>query len=58
MKNVTPISQLDDGDYELKYRENQEKPSELDNPFEFWLKTKVKFHISEGQFDREALKLL
>lgn len=53
LKNVTPIGQLDDGDfsgYKIQ-RENQEKPSELDNPFEFWLKTKVKFHISEGQFD-------
>lgn len=53
LKNVTPIGQLDDGDfsgYKIQ-RENREKPSELDNPFEFWLKTKVKFHISEGQFD-------
>ena len=53
LKNVTPISQLEDGDFSeyKKPREERVKPSELDNPFEFWLKTKIKFHISEGQFD-------
>jgi hypothetical protein len=53
LKNVTPIYKLEDGDfsgYETPLAERV-KPSELDNPFEFWLKTKVKFHISEGQFD-------
>lgn len=53
LKNLTPIHQLDDGDfsgYKIP-RDERPKPSELDNPFEFWLKTKVQFHISEGQFD-------
>lgn len=53
LKNLTPIHQLDDGDfsgYKIP-RDERPKPSELDNPFEFWLKTKVKLHISKGQFD-------
>lgn len=56
LKDVTPIPHLDDGDFS-RYntpRDERERPSELDNPFEFWLKTKVKFHISEGQFDIET----
>lgn len=58
LRNVIPISQLDDGDfsgYKIKKGERV-RPSELDNPFEFWLKTKVNFHISEGQFDRGSIE--
>jgi hypothetical protein len=58
LRNIIPISQLDDGDfssYKTK-KEERVRPSELDNPFEFWLKTKVNFHISEGQFDRGSIE--
>ena len=53
LKNVIPIGQLTDGDfsgYQVPGEERQ-RPSELDNPFEFWLKEKVSFHISQGEFD-------
>jgi hypothetical protein len=56
LKNVTPIYELNDGDFSSykMSRDERTKPSELDNPFEFWLRTKVKFHVSEGQFDKES----
>ncbi len=55
LKNVTPIYQLKDGDFSDYNKPKEEREgSELDNPFEFWLRTKVKFHISEGQFDMET----
>jgi hypothetical protein len=52
LRNITPIYQVNDGDFsDYKKPREEREGSELDNPFEFWLKTKVKFHISEGQFD-------
>ena len=52
LRNITPIYQLDDGDFsDYKKTREEREGSELNNPFEFWLKTKVKFHISEGQLD-------
>ena len=56
LKNIIPIYQLADGDFSGYEEGDKPKPSALDNPFHYWLKTKVKQHISNGQFDRDSLK--
>jgi hypothetical protein len=48
LKNILPIGQLEDGllDAYLSRKEERSKPSELDNPFEYWLKIKVNHHTN------------
>jgi len=61
-KNVNPIDKLTDGDFS-DYGQpfaSRPHPSALDNAFEFWLKTKINYHVKQGQLavvdDEGALK--
>ena len=56
LKNIFPISQLKDGNFdEYKNSDKISKTSELNNPFKYWLKTKVQYHRNKGTFDGKSI---
>ena len=57
LKNMIPIGYLTEGDFSLyKYKEDERpKPSELDNPFKYWLKQTVQYHKNKGEFDTKNI---
>jgi len=59
LKNIIPTGHLKDGDFHY-YKEEEKveeipKVSDLDNPFKYWLKTKVKYHIKKKEFDSKNI---
>jgi len=63
LQNIVPIQHLTYGDFSAYKSDIKDeeipKPSELDNPFKFWLKTKAIYHKNKGEIivdDTMALK--
>lgn len=56
LRNIFPISQLKDGYFdEYKDPDKISKTSELNNPFKYWLITKVQYHQNKGTFDGKSI---
>jgi len=57
-QNIVPIGYLTDGDFDVykTYEDgNLPKGSELNNPFKYWLKTKVQYHKYRGEIDIDSI---
>jgi hypothetical protein len=54
LQNIFPIGYLTDGKFDDYKKYNKHDPpitSELSNPYLYWLKTKVQYHIKRNEFD-------
>lgn len=53
LQNIVPIGYLTDGDFDAYDVKKVERPvnSELNNPFKYWLKTKVQYHIRKQEIN-------
>ncbi len=53
LRNIIPITERKDGIFKDVFEKEDDFPvnSEVRNPFKYWLKNKVKHHISKKQFD-------
>ncbi|MDP3297463.1 MAG: hypothetical protein Q8N09_07735 [Thermodesulfovibrionia bacterium] len=60
LRNLFPIGYLTDGKRLADFKDKERITSEMNNPFKFWLKTKVQYHLDRKEFDftkmNESLK--
>ena len=55
-KNLIPIQYLSDGKQLADYKKKKsERSPEMNNPFKYWLKAKVKYHINKQEFDLKTI---
>ena len=56
LHNVIPIGYLTDGDFsDYLHEDDNPDHTELDNPFVYWLKKKVLYHMSRSEIDGSTL---
>jgi hypothetical protein len=53
LKNLFSIGHIKDGKEFAEYKDKikSTKPSEMDNPFKYWIKTKYRFHMNKNEID-------
>jgi hypothetical protein len=54
-KNLFPIQYLTDGNFADYKKDKSDRSSEMSNPFKYWIKAKVNYHINKKELDLKTI---